>query len=60
VLDESMNINLEMVTLGLALAATPGEDDPHGPTLIDAEQAAFDARVGLWVRIRCRDHPECR
>ena len=48
-----MNINLEMVTLGLALAATPDEDDPHGPTLIDAEQAAFDARVGLWALDAC-------
>lgn len=53
VLDESMNINLEMVTLGLALAATPGEDDPQGPALIDAEQAAFDARVGLWALDAC-------
>lgn len=53
VLDESMNINLEMVTLGLALATTPGEEDPLGPALIDAEQAAFDARVGLWALDAC-------
>jgi micrococcal nuclease len=46
-------VNLNQVEQGFAIASTPEEDDPHGGPILDAEDAAFDARLGLWSETAC-------
>ncbi len=41
-------LNLRLVTMGMATAITPDQGYPHGETLLAAETAAFQARVGMW------------
>lgn len=47
------HINLEMVEMGLSLASTPGADDPHGSAILDAEEGAYNERIGLWSSTAC-------
>jgi micrococcal nuclease len=47
-------VNLDQVNGGFAIATTPPEDgDPHGETLLDAEDAAFEAGQGMWSETVC-------
>ena len=41
-------VNLTLVEDGLAIATTPEADDQHGDDLLAAEEAAYEAGVGLW------------
>jgi micrococcal nuclease len=47
------HINLEMVEMGLSLASTPGEDDPYGRAILDAEEGAYESGTGLWAPSAC-------
>ncbi len=52
-LDELL-VNEDLVSGGLAIATTPpDEGDPHGESLISAEDGAFRAGVGLWSATAC-------
>jgi micrococcal nuclease len=46
-------VNFDQVAEGFAIASTPEEDDPHGDDLVEAEDAAFDARAGMWSETAC-------
>jgi micrococcal nuclease len=46
-------INVDQVAGGFAIATTPEEGEPHGDDLLDAEDAAFDARAGMWSETAC-------
>jgi micrococcal nuclease len=47
-------VNLDQVDGGFAIATTPPEDgDAHGETLLDAEDAAFEAGQGMWSETVC-------
>jgi micrococcal nuclease len=47
-------VNLDQVDGGFAIATTPPEDgDPHGETVLDAEEAAFEAGQGMWSETAC-------
>jgi micrococcal nuclease len=46
-------VNLDQVAGGFAIASTPDEGDPNGAALLDAEDAAFDARAGMWSETAC-------
>lgn len=48
-------LNLEMVTLGLAIALAPDPDDTRGADILAAEQGAYDDAVGLWGAMACGD-----
>lgn len=50
---EDRHINLELVEMGMAIASTPEEDDPHRDSILDAEDAAFASGVGLWGEEAC-------
>jgi endonuclease YncB( thermonuclease family) len=41
-------VNLHLVALGLAIAVTPGDGYQNGEALLEAESAAYEARIGLW------------
>jgi micrococcal nuclease len=47
------HVNLEMVTMGLALASTPEESDSYRRAILDAEEAAYSNGVGLWAVDAC-------
>lgn len=47
------HLNLEMVTLGLAIALTPDPDDTRGADILAAERRAHDEGVGLWGPMAC-------
>lgn len=51
-LEEKM-INLDLVHLGFAIALTPGDGEPYGTALLDAEEEAFQAGRGLWSDGAC-------
>ena len=47
-------VNEDLVSGGFAIATTPPEDgDPHGESLIAAEEDAFRAGLGLWSPTAC-------
>jgi hypothetical protein len=47
-------VNLDQVAGGFAIATTaPEEGDPHGQTLLEAEDEAFAARDGMWSETVC-------
>ena len=48
-------LNLEMVTLGLAIALTPDPGDTRGGDILSAEQSAYEKGVGLWGDTACGD-----
>lgn len=48
-------LNLEMVTLGLAIALTPDPGETRGADILTAEQRAYDGGVGLWGPMACGD-----
>jgi endonuclease YncB( thermonuclease family) len=51
---EGLLVNLDQVEGGFAIATTsPEEGDPHGDTLLDAEDAAFEAGQGMWSETVC-------
>jgi hypothetical protein len=50
---DATDVNRELVEAGLAIATTPNEDNVDGARLIAAEQAAFDAGLGLWSPSAC-------
>ena len=50
---DERHVNLEMVSAGLAVVSDPDATDPHGSALLDAEDDAFDSRVGLWAGDAC-------
>jgi len=50
---DATEVNRELVESGLAIATTPNDDNVDGAHLIDAEQAAFDAGLGLWSPSAC-------
>ncbi|MEA1903537.1 MAG: lamin tail domain-containing protein [Actinomycetota bacterium] len=52
---DDIHVNLQLVESGLAIASTPRDGEPHGPLLLDAEEAAWDRRVGLWAEDACGD-----
>lgn len=47
------HINLEMVDSGLAIASSPGDDDPYREAILAAEDAAFQSGTGLWSPKAC-------
>lgn len=53
VFDGDRHVNLELVTLGLALASTPGESDAHGEAIPEAEEEAYTSGRGLWAATAC-------
>lgn len=55
VISEERHINLEMVSMGLALVSGP--DDAYQASLLDAEQLAFDSGLGLWAPEACGATP---
>jgi endonuclease YncB( thermonuclease family) len=47
-------VNLDQVGGGFAIATTPPEEgDPHGGTLLDAEDTAFERGQGMWSETAC-------
>ena len=52
-----IQLNLDMVSRGLALATTPKDPDPYGPSLLYAEEAAYGSRLGLWSPDSCGSGP---
>lgn len=47
------HLNLEMVSLGLAIASTPERGDVHGDDVLAAEETAYENSVGLWGAEAC-------
>jgi endonuclease YncB( thermonuclease family) len=56
--DGDRHLNLEMVSRGLAVAGTPDQDDPYGQTILDAEEHAYENRIGLWNPEACASRGE--
>ncbi len=52
-----MLVNLDLVTRGLALASTPGEGEHHGSVILQAEDLAYQERLGLWSPEACGSGP---
>lgn len=50
---DGRHVNRELVAAGQALATTPDEGDPYGDSLLDAEEAAAEAAVGIWASDAC-------
>ena len=51
---DDLLVNEDLVSGGFVIATTAPEDgDPHGESLIAAEERAFRARVGLWSAEAC-------
>lgn len=51
---EDVLVNEDLVSDGFTIATTPPEEgDPHGGSLIAAEEAAFLSRAGLWSVTAC-------
>jgi hypothetical protein len=51
---DDLLINLDHVAGGFAIATTPPEEgDPHGGTLLDAEDGAFEEGWGMWSETVC-------
>ena len=50
-------VNLDLVARGLALASTPAEGDPYGRSLVQAEEAAYAQRLGMWSPHACGGGP---
>jgi Staphylococcal nuclease homologue len=51
---DGLLVNEDLVSRGFAIATTPPEDgDPHGESLIAAEEGAYQAGVGLWSTTVC-------
>lgn len=48
-----LNVNLEIVAKGFAMASTPDEGDLHGDEILAAEQNAYEERLGLWGPTAC-------
>ncbi len=46
-------VNREQVAAGGAIATTPGDDDPHGESLVAAETEAIRAASGMWAADVC-------
>ena len=51
-LDEEL-VSLGMVVEGLAIAQSPDGANPLAESLIQAEEAAYEARIGLWSETAC-------
>jgi len=50
---DDLLVNLDLVNRGFAIATTPDEGDPHGETLISAEETASEDGQGLWSAAVC-------
>ena len=51
---DGLLVNEDLVSGGFAIATTPPEEgDPHGESLIGAEEEAFRAGAGLWSATAC-------
>lgn len=46
-------LNLELVSMGMAVATTPDGQSAHGADLIAAEEAAYREGSGLWAETAC-------
>lgn len=46
-------VNFTLVALGLAIAQTPGPENPNGAALVAAEQEAHESGLGLWSATAC-------
>lgn len=53
VFEDDRHVNLELVSLGLAIATTPDGSDPYATVLLEAERSAFVSEVGLWATSAC-------
>jgi endonuclease YncB( thermonuclease family) len=46
-------VNLTLVATGLAIAQTPDPANPHGVSLVAAEETAFESGLGIWSTDAC-------
>lgn len=53
VFDGERHVNVELIEKGLALASTPGEDDPNATAILTAEDGAYGSKTGLWSPDAC-------